>query len=57
MLAGADANVRRQYDLRAARSEPGLEPGPERPGLQAAAEEPELETVPERPRIVPAGGE
>jgi NADP-dependent 3-hydroxy acid dehydrogenase YdfG len=57
VLAGADANVRRQYDLRAARSEPGLEPGPERPGLQAAAEEPELETVPERPRIVPAGGE
>ena len=26
VLAGADANVRREYELRAARSEPGLEP-------------------------------
>ncbi len=30
VLAGADANVRREYELRAARSEPGLEPAPER---------------------------
>jgi hypothetical protein len=27
VLAGADASVRRDYELRAARSEPGLEPG------------------------------
>jgi hypothetical protein len=30
VLAGADANVRREYELRASRSEPGLEPAPER---------------------------
>jgi NADP-dependent 3-hydroxy acid dehydrogenase YdfG len=29
VLAGADANARRGYELRAARSEPGLEPGAE----------------------------
>jgi NADP-dependent 3-hydroxy acid dehydrogenase YdfG len=47
VLAGADANTRREYDLRAARSEPGLEPAPEQPGL---------ESVPERQRITqPAG--
>ncbi len=57
VLAGADVTVRRQYDRRAARSEPGLEPAPERKGLQAAPEEPELEAVAERPRIVPAGGD
>jgi short-subunit dehydrogenase len=33
VLAGADANVRRDYELRAARSEPGLEPAPERPRI------------------------
>ncbi len=33
VLAGADANVRRRYELRAARSEPGLEPAPERPRI------------------------
>jgi hypothetical protein len=29
VLAGADASVRRGYELRASRSEPGLEPGAE----------------------------
>jgi NADP-dependent 3-hydroxy acid dehydrogenase YdfG len=67
VLAGADANVRRQYDLRAARSEPGLasslegEPAPERPGLQAAPEEqapgPEFQAPTERPRIVQTAGD
>jgi NADP-dependent 3-hydroxy acid dehydrogenase YdfG len=33
VLAGADANVRRDYELRAARSEPGLESGSEAPQL------------------------
>ena len=33
VLAGADENVRKQYDLRASRSEPGLEPAPEKPEL------------------------
>jgi NADP-dependent 3-hydroxy acid dehydrogenase YdfG len=33
VLAGADANVRRNYELRAARSEPGLAPAPEQPEL------------------------
>jgi NADP-dependent 3-hydroxy acid dehydrogenase YdfG len=33
VLAGADANVRRNYELRAARSQPGLEPAPEQPEL------------------------
>ncbi|HSZ13068.1 MAG TPA: SDR family oxidoreductase [Solirubrobacteraceae bacterium] len=30
VLAGADANTRREYELRASHSEPGLEPAPER---------------------------
>jgi NADP-dependent 3-hydroxy acid dehydrogenase YdfG len=33
VLAGADANVRRNYELRAARSQPGLKPAPEQPEL------------------------
>ena len=33
VLAGADSDSRREYDLRAARSEPGLEPAPEQPLL------------------------
>jgi NADP-dependent 3-hydroxy acid dehydrogenase YdfG len=33
VLAGADANVRRNYELRAARSEPGLASAPETPEL------------------------
>ena len=37
VLAGADADVRRQYDLRASRSEPGLEPAPEKPELMATS--------------------
>ena len=37
VLAGADADVRRQYDLRASRSEPGLEPAPEKPELTATS--------------------
>jgi NADP-dependent 3-hydroxy acid dehydrogenase YdfG len=37
VLAGADANVRREYDLRAARSEPGLEPAPERQRITQSA--------------------
>jgi short-subunit dehydrogenase len=61
VLAGADANVRRQYELRAARSEPGLETAAERPGLQAAREEPEpgpeFEAPAERPRIVQSSGD
>jgi NADP-dependent 3-hydroxy acid dehydrogenase YdfG len=33
VLSGADANTRREYELRAARSEPGLEPAPEQPQI------------------------
>lgn len=33
VLAGADANVRRDYELRAARSEPSLAPAPEKPQI------------------------
>jgi NADP-dependent 3-hydroxy acid dehydrogenase YdfG len=57
VLAGADASIRRDYELRAARSEPGLEPAPERPSLQAPAEGSEQELAAERPRIVQTGGE
>jgi NADP-dependent 3-hydroxy acid dehydrogenase YdfG len=37
VLAGADANVRRDYELRAAQSEPGLEPTPERQRITQSA--------------------
>jgi NADP-dependent 3-hydroxy acid dehydrogenase YdfG len=37
-LAGADLNVRRDYELRAARSEPGLEPAPEPAQLASSTE-------------------
>jgi short-subunit dehydrogenase len=37
VLAGADAGRRRAYDLRAARSEPGLEPGAEQRQITEAA--------------------
>ncbi len=37
VLAGADASVRREYELRAARSEPGLEPAPERQRITQSA--------------------
>jgi len=37
VLAGADAGIRRDYELRAARSEPGLEPAPERPRITQSA--------------------
>jgi short-subunit dehydrogenase len=33
VLAGADANVRRGYELRASRSEPSLDPAPQKPQL------------------------
>ncbi len=33
VLAGADANARRDYELRASHSEPSLEPAPEKPQL------------------------
>jgi len=36
VLAGADVNTRREYELRAARSEPGLEPAPEQPQIAEA---------------------
>jgi NADP-dependent 3-hydroxy acid dehydrogenase YdfG len=39
VLAGADASVRRDYDLRAARSEPGLKSGPERRELSETVAE------------------
>jgi NADP-dependent 3-hydroxy acid dehydrogenase YdfG len=45
VLAGADTNVRRQYELRAARSEPGL------------ASSLEGEAVPERQRITESAGD
>jgi NADP-dependent 3-hydroxy acid dehydrogenase YdfG len=37
VLAGADANVRRGYELRASRSEPGLEAAPQAPQLTDGA--------------------
>jgi short-subunit dehydrogenase len=37
VLAGADANVRRNYELRASHSEPSLEPAPETPQLTDGA--------------------
>ena len=40
VLAGADLDTRRSYELRAARSEPGLEPAPEQPQLTQSAAEP-----------------
>jgi glutamate mutase epsilon subunit len=33
VLAGADASARRDYELRAAKSEPALAPAPEKPQL------------------------
>jgi short-subunit dehydrogenase len=39
VLAEADSNIRRGYELRASRSEPGLEGGPEQPTLTRAAGE------------------
>jgi NADP-dependent 3-hydroxy acid dehydrogenase YdfG len=33
VLAGADVDIRRKYELRASRSEPGLEQGPEQPQI------------------------
>ena len=39
VLAGADLNRRRDYELRAARSEPGLEPSPEPAQLAPSTEE------------------
>ncbi len=45
VLAGADAGVRHDYELRAARSEPGLPPAPETPELAPAAEAEELTTT------------
>ena len=38
VLAGADANVRRDYELRASRSEPGLAPAPEKPQITDGAD-------------------
>jgi len=37
VLAGADLDRRHDYELRAARSEPGLEPAPEQPQIPQAA--------------------
>jgi hypothetical protein len=37
VLAGADADVRRGYELRASHSEPSLEPAPEQPQLTDGA--------------------
>jgi hypothetical protein len=37
VLAGADMNIRRGYDLRASRSEPGLEPAEEKARLTPAS--------------------
>jgi short-subunit dehydrogenase len=37
VLSGADANVRKQYELRASRSEPGLAPPDETPQLTPAS--------------------
>ncbi len=37
VLAGADASARREYELRASRSEPGLEPGEEQAQLTGSA--------------------
>jgi NADP-dependent 3-hydroxy acid dehydrogenase YdfG len=48
VLVGADVDTRRKYELRAARSEPGLEPAPAQPGLESA---------PEQPQIVQASGD
>jgi short-subunit dehydrogenase len=38
VLAGADANVRRNYELRASRSEPGLAAAPEKPQITDGAD-------------------
>jgi NADP-dependent 3-hydroxy acid dehydrogenase YdfG len=39
VLAGADASIRRDYELRAAHSEPGLEPAPERQRITQSSED------------------
>jgi len=41
VLAGADVNRRRDYELRAARSEPGLEPAPDTPQIAETTGAPE----------------
>ena len=38
VLAGADLNTRREYELRASRSKPGLEPAPAQPLIASPAE-------------------
>jgi NAD(P)-dependent dehydrogenase (short-subunit alcohol dehydrogenase family) len=50
VLAGADSGIRREYDLRAARSAPGLEPPA--PGLESGAD-----PHPERQRITQSAGD
>jgi len=53
VLSGADSGIRRDYELRAARSAPALAPGPERV-LEPPAPGPEsgADSIPERERIV-----
>jgi NADP-dependent 3-hydroxy acid dehydrogenase YdfG len=45
VLAGADLNTRRAYEMRAARSEPGLEPGAAAPQLAPTAGEQDVEAA------------
>jgi len=45
VLMGADSNSRRAYELRASRSEPGLEAAPKQPQIASSAESTLPETV------------
>jgi NADP-dependent 3-hydroxy acid dehydrogenase YdfG len=58
VLAGADLNTRRAYEMRAARSEPGLEPGAAAPQLAPTAGEQDVEAAQgEAGEVVQATGE
>ncbi len=57
VLAGADLNTRRAYELRAARSEPGLEPATEPAQIAQSAGTPQPVASPVEPEVAQASGE
>ena len=57
VLASADLNTRRAYELRAARSEPGLEPAAESLQLEQASDGPQPVTSAVEPEVAQPSGE
>jgi NADP-dependent 3-hydroxy acid dehydrogenase YdfG len=57
VLAGADLNTRRAYELRASRSEPGLEPAPEPAQIAPARSDPEPPASPVEGDLAPTSSE